>query len=108
MKHLYALVMMQLKDKLDFGFVKSKRKLISKIVFTLLKFVIVAAVAYLLFYALSLLLFSNMRLPSTVLIFIYGVIFVMSLFSCTAGLMKTLYFADDNKVLITLPVNTNV
>ncbi len=108
MKHLYALVMMQLKDKLDFGFVKSKRKLVSKIVFTLLKFVIVAAVAYLLFYALSLLLFGNMRLPSTVLIFIYGVIFVMSLFSCTAGLMKTLYFADDNKVLITLPVNTNV
>ena len=45
MKHLQALVMMQLKDKLDFDFLSSKRTLISKIVFTLLKFIIVTAAA---------------------------------------------------------------
>lgn len=108
MKHLYALVMMQLKDKLDLSFVKTRRTLIAKIVLTLLKFLIVGAIAFGLFKVLSLLIFTNMKTPSYVLIFVYGVIFLMSLFSCTAGLMKTLYFADDNKVLITLPVNANV
>ena len=46
MSHLKALVMMQLKDKLDFDFLASKRTVISKIVFTVLKFLAVTAAAY--------------------------------------------------------------
>lgn len=107
MKHLYALVMMQLKDKLDFSFTSSTRRLISKIVFTVLKFLIVAAVAYVVFTALPLLIFKS-GIPIQLMVFVLGLIFLMSLFSCTAGLMKTLYFADDNKVLVTMPVNANV
>lgn len=107
MKHLYALVMMQLKDKLDFKFLKDKKKLISKIVFTLLKFLIVGAVALVLFKVLPLLIFFN-GIPQQLMIFIFGIIFVLSVLSCTVGLMKTLYFADDNKVLVTFPVNANV
>lgn len=107
MKHLYALVMMQLKDKLDFKFLKDKKKLISKIVFTLLKFLIVGAVALVLFKVLPMLIFFN-GIPQQLMIFIFGIIFVLSVLSCTVGLMKTLYFADDNKVLVTFPVNANV
>jgi len=44
MKHLKPLVMMQLKDKIDFSFLKSKKKTISKIVFSILGFVAVTAV----------------------------------------------------------------
>ncbi len=107
MKHLYALVMMQLKDKLDFSFTASTQKLISKIVFTLLKFIAVAAVTYLLFSVLPLLVFTG-GVPKELMVFIFGVIFFLSVLSCTIGLMKNLYFADDNKVLITFPVNANL
>jgi len=106
MKHLFPLVMMQLKNKLDFSFAKTGRGLISKIVFSILKFVIVAAVAFVIFKVLPLLVFFG-GIPSQLMIFVYGIIFVLSVLSCTVGLMKTLYFADDNKVLVTFPVSAN-
>ena len=110
MKHLFALVMMQLKDKLNFSFTASKQKLISFIVFTALKFIAVTAVAYLFFMLTSMLnIFSvGGGVPKNIMVLLHAIILIMSLFSCTVGLMKTLYFADDNKVLITLPVDGNV
>jgi len=110
MKHLFALVMMQLKDKLNFSFTASKQKLISFIVFTALKFIAVTAVAYLFFMLTSMLnIFSvGGGVPKNIMVLVHAIILIMSLFSCTVGLMKTLYFADDNKVLITLPVDGNV
>ena len=108
MKHLKALVMMQLKDKLDFSFLSSKQRAISKVVFTILKFGIVTAVSYLVFMLLPMLLFTSGKVPSNLMVFIFGLIFLLSTISCMLGLMKNLYFADDNKVLITFPVNANM
>ena len=108
MKHLKALVMMQLKDKLDFSYLASKQRTISKIVFTILKFLIVSALSYVVFMLLSILIFTAGRIPSDLMVFIFGIIFVLSVLSCTLGLMKNLYLADDNKVLITFPVNANM
>ena len=108
MKHLKALVMMQLKDKLDFSFLSSKQRTISKIVFTILKFGIVTAVSYVVFMLLPMLLFVGGKVPSNLMVFIFGLIFLLSTISCVIGLMKNLYFADDNKVLITFPVNANM
>lgn len=109
--HLRALVMMQLKDKLDFDFLSTTKTTISKVVFTVLKFAIVTAVAYLLFWLatlVSLLSLDTSTVPTYVMVFVFGLIFVLSVFSSTVGLMHSLYFADDNKVLITFPVNTNL
>ena len=111
MKHLQALVMMQLKDKLDFDFLSSKRTLISKIVFTLLKFIIVTAAAMGVFkisLMIGLFSLSSSLVPTYVMVFVFGLIFLLSTLSATVGLMHSLYFADDNKVLITFPVNTNL
>ena len=108
MKHLKALVMMQLKDKLDFSFLSSKQRTISKVVFTILKFGIVTAVSYVVFMLLPMLLFVGGKVPSNLMVFIFGLIFLLSIISCMLGLMKNLYFADDNKVLITFPVNANM
>ena len=111
MKHLQALVMMQLKDKLDFDFLSSKRTLISKIVFTLLKFIIVTAAAMGVFkisLMIGLFSLSSSLVPTYVMVFVFGLIFLLSTLSATLGLMHSLYFADDNKVLITFPVNTNL
>jgi len=110
MKHLKPLVMMQLKDKIDFSFLKSKGKAISKIVFSVLGFVAVAAVCYLLFYASSLLgLFSFLpMIPITVIVVIFSVMFFLSCITSSFGLMKTMYMSNDNQVLLTMPVKPNM
>ncbi len=109
-KHFKALVLMQLKDKLDFSFLSSKKKLIAKIVFFILRIGAIIAISYLAFhYAAVLSLFSLSGIvPVGVVTMIYTLIFVMSLLSCTVGLMKTLYYADDNRVLVTMPVTGNM
>ena len=109
-KHFFALVMMQLKDKLDLSFISSKLKIISKAVFFILRIAAIVVISYFAFaYAADFKLFSLSGIvPVGVVSIIYTIIFVLSLFSCTAGLMRTLYFADDNRVLVTLPVTGNM
>jgi len=110
MNHLKPLVLMQLKDKLDFSAFKSKGKAIAKVIFTLLGFGIVVAVCYLLFYlGTSLSLFDILPIiPVSVIVVVYSVMFLLSCFSCSFGLMKTLYISNDNQVLLTLPVKPNM
>ena len=107
MKYLKALVMMQLKDKLDFTFLNSTQKTISKIVFSVLKFAIVVGIAYLVFMLLSTFVFIG-KVPYEILVCVFAIIFFLSVVSSMIGLMKNLYFSDDNKVLITFPVNSNI
>lgn len=110
MKALKSLVMMQLKDKLDLSFLSSKKATINKIVFTLLKFIAICAVMTGFFYISKVLkLFSMMdHVPISVVIVFFGITLFLSIVSCTVGLMKTLYISQDNKILVTLPVETNV
>ena len=106
-KALRALVMMQLKDKLDLGFVKSKKSLIRKIVFTLLKFVAVAVAAFFARMILGVFMFYKSDTPQ-ILIVVATFLIGISCITCTGGLVKSLYFAEDNKVLITMPVPNNL
>jgi len=110
MMHLKPLVMMQLKDKIDFSFLKSKGKTIAKIIFTILGFAAVVAVCYFLFYlATTLSLFDILPIvPPYVMVVIYSAMFILSCISCSFGLMKTLYMSNDNQVLLTLPVKPNM
>ena len=109
MKRLYSLVMMQLKDRIDLSFAKNVKKLIIKIVLSVLKFSAVAAVSFFVIFACNrfLGLFWPDEVPS-VMVFVITFFFVLSVISCTSGLVKTMYFADDNKVLVTLPMSENV
>ncbi len=107
MRNLRTLVMMQLKDKIDFSFLKSKQKTIFKVVFTILKFAIITGLIYLGFS-----LVSGMRLvsllpgiPVEVLTIIITLMMGLSILACTFGLMKSLYFSLDNRVLLTLPTS---
>ncbi|MBE5730789.1 MAG: hypothetical protein E7350_02400, partial [Clostridiales bacterium] len=106
LKHFVSLVLMQLKDKMDRTAFSTKRKAIFKVVFLALRFIAVAAISYLLFYYAALLgVFSiGNVVPIGIVAIIFTIIFVLSVLSCTSGLMQTLYFADDNRVLVTLPV----
>ncbi|MCH5180540.1 MAG: hypothetical protein J1F32_04965 [Erysipelotrichales bacterium] len=107
-KPFTALVLMQLRDKLDFSWTKNTKERIIKVALSLLKFVLVTVVAYLIIhYSRGLLnLFYHSEIID-VMIVVVGVLFVLSIISCAAGLMKNLYFSDDNKVLVTLPVTSD-
>lgn len=107
LRQLKTLVAMQLRDKIDFSWLKDKKKTLRKIIFGICSFAIIFVATYLLlFFANKLSIFKYYQ-ASTIVVLVVTISLFLSLVSCTFELMKTLYFAEDNKVLITLPVNTN-
>jgi hypothetical protein len=100
---------MQLKDKLDIGFIKDRAQLIRKIVFFVVRFLIVAAIAFGLFFVSSFLkIFHNSPfLPTSVMTMVMTIILLISTFTCTIELIKSLYMSQDNQVLITYPISAN-
>lgn len=108
MKHLWTLVIMQLKDKLNISVLKSFKELARFILFIALKFIVVTLVTFfLLFFGQKIGLFYYSE-SSRIMILVITISLTLSLISCTKDLMMSLYFSDDNKVLITLPVDTNI
>ncbi len=107
MKHLKTLVLMQLRDKIDLSWINDKKSRIRNIVFFVLKFAIISAFSFLILYLCTLIgLFYYSDLVS-VMILVITFSLILSLIACTYELMKNLYFSEDNKVLITFPVNAN-
>ncbi len=102
MRCLKPLVLMQLKDKLDFGFARTKKTLIRKIIFTILRFAAVLLGTWVVCTLLDLFVFDASDFPN-VLTLVITFLLAASLLTSTIGLVKSLYFADDNRVLITLP-----
>ena len=108
MKQFWHLSLFQLKDKIDFSWAKSSKTLIRAIVFGVIKFAIVAAITFALLYLLTVISFINKYQDPVPLFTIFlMVMFVLNVAASTYNLMRTLYFADDNKVLITFPVTAN-
>ena len=108
MKQLFKLTLLQLRDKIDFSWVKSIKTLIRTIIFGILKFAVVVAIAFAVLYLLVYVDFINKTICILPLFTIFLTLMVfLNLLSATYNLMKSLYFADDNKVLITLPITPN-
>ena len=108
MKQLLQLTLFQLKDKIDMSWMKSRKRLIQTIVFGLLKFIVVAGIVFGVLYLLSMIDFMS-KYHHTLPFFtmFLAVVMFLNLCSSTYNLTNSLYFADDNKVLITFPVNAN-
>ena len=108
MKQLLQLTLFQLKDKIDMSWMKSKKTLIQSIVFGILKFLLVVAIVFAVLFVLSYVGFISKYQDVLPLFTMFlTVITFLSLCSSTYNLTKSLYLSDDNKVLITLPVNAN-
>lgn len=105
--HLKTLVAMQLRDKVDLSWIKNKKKALRRILLILIKFIIIAVATFLLLYFGNKMNLFKYYQTSTIVVLVLTISLFLSLITCTFELMKTLYFAEDNKVLITLPVNTN-
>ncbi|MCR5553301.1 MAG: hypothetical protein K6F08_00940, partial [bacterium] len=109
-KLLNPLVMMQLKDKVDFSYLKSRKKTIFKTVFSVATFVLITALIYLLFnIVVGLGLFSFLQILNfRVYLVLMTILFGLSFLSCLVNVTKTLYFSKDNPVLLTLPVTNGM
>jgi len=110
MKSLYILVMMQLKEQMNFKRLKTDNAkafhLLMSIVGGILKFAAVTAlcIAFLLVSKiLGLFSFQGLPVPDTVISLVFSVMLLLSVVSCTVGLTKSMYYARDNAVLLTLP-----
>lgn len=110
MKNLMILVKMQLKEQLNFKRLEienvSKFHILVSIVATIAKFVLVTAlcVAFLLAAKyVGLFSLANLPVPTTVISLVFSVMLLLSIFSCVIGLTKSIYYARDNAVLLTLP-----
>lgn len=105
-RQLKTLTMMQLKEKLDLSFVRSFRKTLFKIVWLIVEFAAITAICTLIFNYVKILgVFSLVGdIPETVMTVIFSLLFFLSVISSTIGLVKSLYFAKDNMVLLTFPV----
>ena len=107
---LVTLVKMQLKEKMDLGYMRSKRKLIFKLVWLLIEFAAITAIIAVVFYFVKLLgLFSLVHdIPVSVISLAFGVMLLLSLVTDTIGLVKSLYFSKDNTVLLTFPATPSL
>lgn len=107
MNKLKTLVIMQLKDKLDFNKKLGFKKVLFKIIFALLKFVIITAVIYFGFTLLSMLRLVDLTtgIPDKFLAVLFTIMTILSILTCTIGLVKSLYYAKDNALLLTMPTN---
>ena len=109
MRNLLTLVKMQLIEKLNL----KKTKLDGSKVFNtavsvlgeVLKFAVITALCTVVLFFVQLLnLFSlTGTVPSSVMSIVFSVMLLLSIFSCTIGITKAMYFSRDNAILLTLP-----
>ena len=107
---LVTLVKMQLKEKMDLGYLRSRRKLIFKSTWLLIEFAAITAIIAVVFHFVKLLsLFSLTHdIPVSVISLVFGIMLLLSLITDTIGLMKSLYFSKDNTVLLTFPATPSL
>ena len=107
MKTLIPLVAMQLKDKLDFNLKADWRKILFKVIFAIIKFVVITGLIYVGLNVLSMLRLVDLTagIPDKFLLILFTIMTLLSFLTCTVGLVKSLYYAKDNQFLLTMPTN---
>ena len=110
MKSLLILVMMQLKEQMNFKRLHTENvkgfHVLLSIVGAIFKFVAITALCMAFLFVsrmLGLFSFQGLPVPDTVISLVFSVMLILSMISCTAGLTKSMYYARDNAVLLTLP-----
>ena len=107
---LVTLVKMQLKEKMDLGYLRSKRQMVFKTTWLFIEFAAITAIIAVIFHFIKLLgLFSLVHdIPVSVISLAFGVMLLLSLITDTIGLVKSLYFSKDNTVLLTFPATPSL
>lgn len=103
---LKTLTEMQLKEKMNLGFLRSFKATLFKVVFFILEFAAMTAICYLLFWACGVLRvfdIANGAIPAEILATVLAAMLLLSTVFTTGGLVNSLYLSRDNLVLLTFP-----
>ena len=104
MKNLITLVKMQLKEKLNLKSLELKKpsafQILVTAVFALLKIAVITAIFAVLLFLIN---YTGIKTSAPMMSLVFGIMLIASIFSCTAGLTKAMYFSNDNAILLTLP-----
>ncbi|MBO5879978.1 MAG: hypothetical protein J6Q68_05445 [Clostridia bacterium] len=107
MKNLVILVKMQLKERLNFKRSALRDvglfKILLSILGAALKFALTVALSAAFLLVFSAVVFSGGKVPLGVISIVFWVMLFASLVSCVVGITKSLYYARDNAILLTLP-----
>lgn len=107
---LMNLTIMQLKEKMNFSFKAHPKKSLLSLSFFLIGFALVVVACYFIInIAMRLKIFDlNGNFPTSVLVVVFTLMFILSLIFTTISLVKSLYFSRDNFVLLTLPTTPSI
>ena len=100
-----ALVAFQYRDKVDLSWLKQTKTKIQKTVSFLVKFILLTVIIVVLIPLINDVFKISSQVLNFYLLFL-GTYTVLNLITITFGLVKSLYYAEDNKVLATFPVNS--
>jgi len=105
-RQLMTLVKMQLKEQLG-GSRRDTRSLLFSVIYFIIAAIIITAIAYAVFAVgvfVNLLSLINGFIRPELIIFVFAVLILSSLFTVAVGLAKSLFLSKDNVILATLPV----
>ncbi len=111
-KSFISLTLLQIKDKMKFSIRKPNGKIdvktiIQKTVFFVLKFLLIGGAAGGLLFIINFLSIFTKTEYVNIFILFYTFLMILNLITNTYNLMKDLYYSDDNKVLVTMPVSSS-
>ena len=101
-----ALVAVQYRDKVDMSWTKETKTIIRKCVLSVLKFVIIVALVVVVLNLVKMIFGITTQILSFYMVFL-GIFLILNLITVSFGLVKSLYYAEDNKVLATYPAKSS-
>ena len=104
-----TLIAMQLKEQLSFSFKADKKGTLTKVIIFIILLIGVTAIISVVFWLLGFLnIVGNGIVPVSLFNILVYMVIILNIFSCLHKLTKSLYFSEDNQVLLTYPVNNGV
>ena len=103
---IFPLVFFQLSDKLDFSWLKSKKDFIRKIVFGIIKFFAIVGIVAFVLGIFSFFGIINKSEMVDLYVLFFTLMSILLIMSNTHHLTQSLYYAEDNKLLVTFPVSS--
>jgi hypothetical protein len=88
-------------DRIKINNIKDKKKIALSIALSILAIAIITGAFSVLFYLLS--EFLKISMDKNIVIFLLFTLQILSIISCTNGLLKTLYDGKDNMILLSYP-----
>ena len=108
-KNFLTLVTMQIKEQFSFSIKADKKGAITKLIlFTVLFVALTAIIAVVLFLLGTLGILGKGILPTFMFNTFLYLILILSILSCIHRMTKSLFFSEDNQVLLTYPVNSGI